>query len=475
MVKPTKITNGHRPIAPLLRLLPLLPSCSHLPSGSSSRRATTGRRTRAGISQLHPIVLLPGASCSNYEVRLTEPYRPSVPRCGAMKEKGWFRLWDNASDLLAHDYIDCFMEQISLVYDPVTEDYRNLPGVEMWLLNFGSATGFHVEKSFLQLIPSSIKFILTIMTLLTLKFSQSFRRLLCLSALRHALERIGYRNGVTLFGAPYDFRHAPPVPGQTTSEVFSAYFEQLARLVEEASKNNEHKKREPCFGHSFGGMVALEFVRSTPLAWRNRYIKHLILVAPTLSEGFMESVKYLISGTDMFHIPTTTPLGMRPMWRSFESAIVNLPSPAVFGHGPLVITKLRNYSAHDMEDLLAAIGFVEGIEPFRKRGLPRRQHFQAPMVPVTCINGVGNRTPRQLVYWESDFDAAPELVNGDGDGTINLVSMLAFDAKMRRQPGQKKKFKSIKLHGALHSKIVADEWALTRVMQEIHEANLVSS
>lgn len=71
---------------------------------------------------------------------------------------------------------------------------------------------------------------------------------------------------------------------------------------------------------------------------------------------------------------------------------MNFPSPAVFGHKPLVVTKQRNYSAYDMEDFLAAIGFSEGIEPFRKRAMPKMKNFEAPMVPMTCINGVSNKT-----------------------------------------------------------------------------------
>ncbi|CAL5008060.1 unnamed protein product [Urochloa decumbens] len=397
---------------------------------------------------LHPIVLVPGASCPNIEVRLTEPYMPSVPRCGAMKGTGWFELWVNASDVLAHDYVECFKEQMSLIYDPVSNDYRNLPGVETRVPNFGSARGFRDKE---PLHPEY-----------------------CLTVIRETLERIGYHDGETLFGAPYDLRHAPPVPSQQPSEVFSVYFKRMTLLLEDASKKNKGKKAI-IFGHSYGGMVALEFVNSKPLAWRNKYIKHLILVAPTLPEGFMEPLRNLISGTDILYLPRTSPLYLRPTWRSFESALVDLPSQAVFGHEPLLITKQRNYSAYDIEDLLTAIGFGEGIQPFKRRAVPKTQSFQAPMVPVTCINGVGNRTPRQLIYWDGDFDASPEFVYGDGDGKINLISMLAFDEKMRQHPGQRKQFKSIKLDGAQHSNIVTVEWALRRVMQEIHEANWISS
>ena len=264
------------------------------------------------------------------------------------------------------------------------------------------------------------------------------------------------------------------MPGQS-SEVFSRYFRRLTRLIEDASEKNANKK-VILFGHSFGGMVALEFVRSTPMAWRNRYIKHLILAAPVPAEGFVKTLHYFVSGSGVMYIPTVSPLALtlRPMWRSFESSIINFPSPAVFGDRPLVVTARRNYSAYDVEDLLVAIGFGAGVEPFRRRSVPKMNYFQAPMVPTTCINGVRkNNTPEQLVYWDGDFDAEPEIVYGDGDQIINLISMLAFDEKMRRQPEQNKVYKSIKLHGADHGTIVTEDWALKRVMQEILEASRI--
>ena len=161
---------------------------------------------------------------------------------------------------------------------------------------------------------------------------------------------------------------------------------------------------------------------------------------------------------DLFFVPGVDSLALtlRPMWRTFESAVGNFPSPAVFGQRPLVITKDRNYSAHDMEDFLAATGYGAAVEPFRRRVVPKMGYFQAPMVPTTCLNGVGIETPEQLVYWDGDFDKDPEMVNGDGDDEINLVSMLAFDERMRQQSQQNKLFKSIRLEGATHSTIVTD-------------------
>ncbi|CAL4958083.1 unnamed protein product [Urochloa decumbens] len=374
-----------------------------------------------------------------------------------MKGKGWFGAWPNCSDLLAHHYVPCFMEQLGLVYDPGAGDYRNLPGVETRVTNFGSSRGFQGN-------PQHPDW--------------------CLEALRKELERIGYRDGDTLFGAPYDLRHVPAVPGEK-SEVFTRYFQQLTRLIEDASRSN-HGRKVILFGNSYGGMVALDFVRSTTMAWRDAHIKHLLLVAPLPSGGFLQPVRYMASGSDFLCmgpyddaavVPGTTPLALalRPMWRSLESSVVNFPSPAVFRRrAPVVVTRDRNYSAAEMEEFLYAIGAAAAAaEPFRRRAVPRMGYFQAPMVPTTCINGVGSDTPERLVYWDGDFDKEPEIVYGDGDGDINLVSMLAFDEQMRQHPGQSKLFKTIKLRGAKHGMILTEDWALKRVMHEILQANRI--
>jgi lysophospholipase-3 len=126
-------------VAPLLLLLPtglrelLSPTTTidHQPLEGAANGG--GTKTGRGEVLLHPLVLVIGLTCSDLEARLTD----------AMKGKGWFGLWANCSDLPAHHYVQCFIEQMTLVYDPVANDYRNLPGVETSVRSFGSSRGFH--------------------------------------------------------------------------------------------------------------------------------------------------------------------------------------------------------------------------------------------------------------------------------------------------------------------------------------------
>ncbi|GJN37223.1 hypothetical protein PR202_gb26182 [Eleusine coracana subsp. coracana] len=242
------------------------------------------------------------------------------------------------SAVLAHDYAQCMEEQMRLIYDPSIDDYRNLPGVEIRVPEFGSARGFHDKN---PLTP--------------------------------------YPRWRTLFGAPYDWRHASPLPGQA-SRAYTHFFKKLKALVEAAS--NKQGKKDILFGHSYGGMAVLEFVRNTPMAWRKKYIKHLF-----------------------------------------------------FG-GAYAVARVRAATT--------------------------RPHLS-----------VGKDDDATAEFQHDNFEESPKLVYGDGDEVVNLISMLAFEEEMCRQPEQRKQFKSIKVHKTRHTELVTAEWAVNRVLPEIIAANRI--
>ncbi|XP_039811610.1 lecithin-cholesterol acyltransferase-like 1 [Panicum virgatum] len=142
---PAPATPPPAPAAPWPPTNDLSPAINRVPEEDSGSAAAPDP---GGGVVLHPLVLVPGLTCSELEVRLTDAYRPTLPHCGAMKGKGWFGLWANCSELPAHHYVPCFMEQMSLVYDPAAGDYRNLPGVETRVRNFGSSRGFQRKHTY---------------------------------------------------------------------------------------------------------------------------------------------------------------------------------------------------------------------------------------------------------------------------------------------------------------------------------------
>ncbi|VAI82158.1 unnamed protein product [Triticum turgidum subsp. durum] len=229
----------------------------------------------------------------------------------------------------------------------------------------------------------------------------------CMEGLVEALERVGYREGENLFGAPYDFRYAPAAPG-LASPAFSGFSSSLRHLMERASQRNGNKP-VVLVTHSLGGLFDTVFLDQTPLRWRRR----------------------------------------------------------VYGRTPLVITRDRNYSAEDMAEYLTAAGFSEDeVARYRTRALPVTLNLRAPLVPMTAMNGIGVPTVDKLVFWDGNFSGKPQLVNGDGDGQINLETVLALQRLVGADPDQPY-FKSILIPNTTHKGMISDESALKRVVSEI--------
>lgn len=126
-----------------------------------------------------------------------------------------------------------------------------------------------------------------------------------------------------------------------------------------------------------------------------------------------------------------------------------------------------------MPEFVAAVGFSEDeVARYRTRALPATLSLRALLVLMTCINGVGVPTVDKLVYWDGNFSAKPQLVNGDGDGQINLETVLALKRLIGDDPDQRY-FNSVLIPITTHKGMISDEFALKRVgvVNEILGAN----
>ncbi|CAM0872106.1 unnamed protein product [Alopecurus aequalis] len=394
-------------------------------------RPLRGLSSRAGdLKGLHPVVLVPGYASSQLEVQLTVAYEPPEPRCGARKGEGWFRLWPiNHTAMDDPREVACFTDQMSVVYDAVADDYGNVAGVVTRVPFFASTRGL---IGWDPLVPQ--------------------------------LEAVGYRDGETLFGAPYDFRYSVAPRGHPSAEG-ARYFAALARLIERASSLSEDRP-VVVVPHSLGCALVYQFLLGRPLAWRRRFVKHVVFVAAALG-GFAEGMNDLAAGMDL-GLPNLARPSSTKLARSQQSALWRLPTPMVFGDQPLVVTNNMTYTAHNIDEFLMAIGFPEGVRPYVTRVLPMWEVLPAPMVPVTSIIGVGVSTPETFVYGEDGFMGAPEVVYGDGDGDINMVSLVAIENEWSGVEGQV--LKVLRLPGIRHSEFFSVGSALRIVVAEIHNA-----
>ncbi|KAK4802078.1 hypothetical protein SAY86_000281 [Trapa natans] len=399
---------------------------------------------------LHPIVLVPGAGGNQLEARLNSDYKPSSWLCrrelaAGRFSDGWFRLWFDPSVLLA-PFTKCFADRMTLHYDPEKDDYYNAPGVETRVPHFGST------QSLLYLDPH-------------LRHLSAY-----MEPLVESLRGIGYKDGETLFGAPYDFRYGMAAEGHP-SHVGNKFLDDLRRLVETAAGSNGGK-RVILLTHSLGGLFALELLRRSPAPWVQTHVRHLLALSAPWG-GAVDAMLTLASGNTL-GVPLVDPLLVRAEQRSSESNLWLLPNPAVFGMGQTLVVGPDNasYTAGDVQGFLEGIGFPEGILPYKSRIVPLIEGVgTGPGVAVTCIVGSEVRTAERLVYGrERGFDEQPEVVYGDGDGTVNMVSLLAPERLWKDAEGGQE-VKVIKLPGVSHAAVLKDRDALERIIGEVSRLN----
>lgn len=287
-----------------------------------------------------------------------------------------------------------------------------------------------------------------------------------MAPLVESLERIGYIDGENLFGAPYDFRYGLAAPGHP-SRVGSKYLNDLKNLIEEASNSNGGKP-VILVSHSLGGLFVLELLNRNPHSWRKKFVKHFIALSAPWG-GTVDEMFTFASGNSL-GVPLVNPLLVRNEQRSSESNLWLLPNPKMFdANKSLVTTPNRDYSAHDMVDFLKDIGYPEGVYPYETRILPLIAEIEAPEVGITCIVGEGVKTPEELFYRNGDFDEQPEFLYGDGDGTVNMVSLLALEKLWKDEKNQY--LKVIKIGGVSHTSILKDKVALDEIIGEISRIN----
>lgn len=290
-----------------------------------------------------------------------------------------------------------------------------------------------------------------------------------MAPLVESLEQIGYVSGENLFGAPYDFRYGLAAEGHP-SRVGSKFLQDLNDLIEKASNSNNGKP-VILISHSLGGLFVLHLLNRNPLSWRKKFIKHFVALSAPWG-GTVDEMLTFASGNTL-GVPLVDPLIVREEQRSSESNLWLLPNAKIFGRKkPLVITPKATYSAHDIPEFLNGIGFSEGVYPYITRIFPLLEQLAAPEVPVTCIIGSGVKTPETLFYGEHGFDEQPDVTYGDGDGTVNMISLLALESLWADEKNQT--LKVIKINDVSHTSVLKNDIALEEILGEISDINCLA-
>uniref|UniRef100_UPI00398EC2AC phosphatidylcholine-sterol acyltransferase n=1 Tax=Pristiophorus japonicus TaxID=55135 RepID=UPI00398EC2AC len=367
-------------------------------------------------SELPPLVIVPGHVGNRLEAKLN---KPSLVHWLCMKRSNhYFTLWLNMNMFLPIG-IDCWLDNIRLVYNRTSQKTSNAPGVEIRVPGFGKT--YSVE----YLDP--------------LKLAGYLHTLV------QFLVNVGYVRDETVRAAPYDWR----VAAYEQEE----YFDKLKKMIEEM--HAAYGKPVYLLGHSMGNLYILHFLNEQPQEWKDKFIHGFISFGAPWG-GSVKSLAALASGDNyglsLDHLKireqqrmTTTSTWLLPSKRSW-------PADHVF-----ISTPTYNYTHGDYRKFFTDIGYEEGWFKWQhSKGL--LSDLPPPRVEMYCMYGAGIPTPVTYIYDEGFPSRQPvEIVYGDGDNTVSMKS-LSLCREWKKQ--QTQKVHVIEFPGSRHLDTIYDIHAL---------------
>ncbi|EFN76868.1 group XV phospholipase A2 isoform X1 [Harpegnathos saltator] len=382
------------------------------------------RSWQSQTKQRSPVIFIPGDGGSQVEAKIN---KPSVVHYICEKiSSDYFSLWLNM-ELLVPVVIDCFIDNLKLNYDNVTRTTSNQPGVDIKISGWGDP--FVVE----YIDPSKAS---------PGSYFKYIGNML--------VNELGYVRNLSLRGAPYDFRKGP-----SENEKF---FANLKTLVEETYIMNNNVPIT-LVAHSMGGPMTLIMLQRQSQKWKDKYINSFITLSAVWA-GSIKAIKvfaigdnlgaYFLSESILKNEQITSPslgwlLPSKLFWKDTEI---------------LVQSEYKNYTLNNLQQYFIDIGVPNAWE-FRKDNEKYQLDFTAPGVEVHCLYGSKVDTVEKLYYKPGvAVDGYPQLIFGDGDGTVNIRSL---EACTQWQKTQKQKIYTKGFPKVDHINILRDHDILTYI------------
>jgi len=276
------------------------------------------------------------------------------------------------------------------------------------------------------------------------------------SSLIQSLQAIGYEEGKTLFGAPFDWR-LPTTKHELDEEGFN---KRIKQLIERAY--HQTKKRVNILTHSLGGPTALAFFNTMDQAWLDQYISTFIPIAGPWN-GSPKALRTTISGDNFgIEILGMNLLNVEAVSKLAKEAggLVELVPSTYLTEAVLVQQGDKTYTAKDLERLYHDIGSPLTAEIY-KQTQDIFQDLNPPRVNSFCLYGYGFPTEVFFNYTDG-WKEQPDIVySEDGDGTVPRASLSECQYWDKRQ----KENVTIKEFNLNHQDILEDEELFAYIIQ----------
>ncbi|KAI0982668.1 hypothetical protein GJ496_010923 [Pomphorhynchus laevis] len=383
---------------------------------------------RGSIPLGSPVILIPGLGGSQLEASLN---RTSTLHYICTKQSNWYTIWLSITEL-TWPLVECFADNLRLIYDPHTKTTRNNEGVDIRVSGFGSTDTVDYLDWFHSPLSSY--------------FAHITKRLITTKA---------YLRGVNLHGAPYDFRKGP-------SEL-DVFFRNLTVLVESTYSANSNQQ-VTLIAHSMGCPLTLIWLNKQSSAWKRKYIKWFIPIAGPWA-GSLKSIRLIISG-DNINLYIVNPLYVRPIQRSSPSTFFLFPYADEWAEDEILIqTPSANYTVKDYKRLFADVNHPNANE-IRDKEIKYYNPYKAPNVPVYAFYGNNVKTPLKFIYNSAGvnwMDKQPTIIyESGGDGTVNERSL-----KLIEKWKQKENCTLVELNSVEHLAIMSNPVVINTILELI--------
>jgi lysophospholipase-3 len=162
-------------------------------------------------------------------------------------------------------------------------------------------------------------------------------------------------------------------------------------------------------------------------------------------------------------VHVVSPIRVRPYERSAPSSAFVMPSLKFWNKDEVVVVSpVRNYTVYQYKEFFDDINYPTGYE-YWINNKDLLNELKAPEIEVHALYGTQMRTPGVLLYNKRTFpDLQPSILPDNGDGTVNIRSLLGFQNWMQ---SQKQEIHSFELPGVEHLVILRHPMTINYIRQ----------